>query len=178
MGRGKSRRKTLPQNHVPSSAALAVPMTEGSTGRVGVQAEPNMDQTEERLFKIASTDIEKIERLAQEFPLLIREARGLLKDLRAEVKKAQQCVPMIIQRRITAEVNKQMEALDEETKLAMNAAVKKVGREFDKLEAIYLGTDAQSRHEGQTPLRDVLERAVDQAERLKAYQKELTDGEN
>lgn len=72
---------------------------------------------------------------------LVSEAHGVLKDLRSEVKKAQQVLPMIVSRRINVEVEKQITKLGEETEQAMDDAAAKVYAEFDRLQAMILGKE-------------------------------------
>jgi hypothetical protein len=96
----------------------------------------------------------KLQATVTEIKELNAEGHGLLKDLRAEVKKAQQLVPMIVSRRISAEVSKQLQALGEETEEAMQRAVDKVGREFDKVQAMFMGEDEP----GKDSLLDMLDK--------------------
>lgn len=96
---------------------------------------------------------------ADELRELIREAHGLLKDLRAERKAIQQQldgIPAKVDARIEERVKAGLEVLGAETQKAMAASVAKVGREFDRLEAIFTGTDPASRRKGKPPMEDLL----------------------
>ena len=88
----------------------------------------------------------------------IAEGRGLLKDLRDERKRWKDEVELDAKERFEAEVAKQVLTLGEATKKAMDAAVEKVSREFDKLEAVFLGKDKASERQGMSPLEDLIPR--------------------
>jgi hypothetical protein len=70
----------------------------------------------------------------------IGEAHGLLKDIRIESRQARRILPMIVSQRINRELERQLAEMSEATKRAMEASVAKVGKEFERLEAIFLGT--------------------------------------
>jgi len=81
-----------------------------------------------------------------------REAHEALKDLRAERRAVEQLVAGIegrVQRAVTdlmkAQVAEQVATLGEATRRAMDESVAKVGREFDRLAAIYLGHGDEDR---------------------------------
>lgn len=96
---------------------------------------------------------------ADELRELIREGHRLLKDLRTERKAVEQLlddIPARVDGRIKEALGKGLEALGTATKQAMDASVAKVGREFDRLEAIFTGTDPTSRRKGKPPLEDLV----------------------
>lgn len=95
----------------------------------------------------------------EELRELIREAHGLLKDLRAERRAIEQLVdgiPAKVNNQIRDVVAKGLKDLGEQTKRAMDASVAKVAREFDRLEAVLTGTDPAARRKGKRPLEDVI----------------------
>lgn len=96
---------------------------------------------------------------ADEMRELIREAHSLLKDMRAERREIEQLldgIPYKVDERIEAQLTTGLEKLGEETRKAMDASVAKVGREFDRLEAIFTGTDRKMRRQGKPPLEDLI----------------------
>ncbi|MEU4578976.1 hypothetical protein [Nonomuraea sp. NPDC023979] len=98
------------------------------------------------------------DRTADELRELIREGHGLLKDMRAERRAIEQLlddIPAKVDARIEERVKAGLEVLGEQTKEAMDRAVAKVGREFDRLEAILTGTDPASRRQGKRPLEEL-----------------------
>jgi len=98
------------------------------------------------------------DRTAEELRELIREGHALLKDMRAERRAIEQLldgIPARVDARIEERVKAGLEELGEQTKAAMDASVAKVGREFDRLEAILLGTDPASRRQGKPPLEEL-----------------------
>lgn len=111
---------------------------------------------EARLAVTPELDLTKLEQLRDELRELIREAHGATKDLRQAVRDAKKAVESDIAETMKAEVERQVAHLGEATGKAMRAAVEKVHREFDRLEAIFTGTDPQSRHEGKPPLEELL----------------------
>jgi hypothetical protein len=137
---------TLPEGFVPPSAALAPPpKTQDPTA-------PGFD------------DLAKVR---DELHNLIKEAHGVLKDLRIETRRAKQVIPMIVAKRINAEIRKQVAELGEATERAMKLSVEKVGREFDKLEAAFLGTGHESK-DGQASIPELVDIAVTQRESEKS----------
>ena len=96
---------------------------------------------------------------AEEMRELIREAHGLLKDMRAERRAIEQLldgIPYKVDERIEKAVEIGLEKLGKATRKAMDDSVAKVGREFDRLEAIFAGTDSASRRAGKLPLEDLV----------------------
>lgn len=96
---------------------------------------------------------------AQELRELIREAHGLLKDMRVERRAIEQLldgIPYKVDERIEHAVKVGLEKLGEKTRKAMDDSVAKVGREFDRLESIFTGTEPADRRAGKPPLEDLL----------------------
>ncbi|MEV8634343.1 hypothetical protein AB0395_22075 [Streptosporangium sp. NPDC051023] len=95
----------------------------------------------------------------EELRELIREAHGLLKDLRAErraVVELIDSIPARVDGRIEEHLKDGLEQLGAVTKAAMDTSVAKVTREFDRLEAIFKGADPASRRAGKRPLEDLI----------------------
>lgn len=96
---------------------------------------------------------------ADEMRGLIREGHGLLKDMRAERRMIEQLldgIPDKVNKRIEDAVRVGLETLGEKTREAMDASVAKVGREFDRLEAIFTGTERKMHRQGKPPLEDLI----------------------
>lgn len=108
-------------------------------------------------FEAAEEILRGVTRTAHEatkdLRLAIREGRALVDEIHAA---AQVAVDARLEPIVTAEVTK----LGEATEAAMREAVDKVGREFDKLEAMYLGEDKASRRAGRESIRDLTRRAA------------------
>lgn len=85
--------------------------------------------------------LESLRTTADDIRELNREGHELLKDLRAERAKAEKVLPMIVAKRISAEVDKQIRELGDETEEAMALAAKKVYAEFDRIRAMLMGED-------------------------------------
>lgn len=90
---------------------------------------------------------------------VIRQAHEATKDLRQVVTEAKAFIARDIEADIKAQVHEQITALGEATAKAMEKSVEKVGKEFERLEAIYLGKDRRARREGVLPLEEVLRRS-------------------
>lgn len=86
----------------------------------------------------------------------VREARGILKDLRYEIKTARDLVPLLTDEAFEAEVTKQVAELDAATKQAMQTATDKIFKSFDELHATLMGKDRASRRKGRTPIPEAL----------------------
>lgn len=111
------------------------------------------------------------EQAAQDLREATRAAHEAIQDLRAATKDARQALGAIdqaidqatarvdetVERRIVA----QLDDLAKATKQAMDRSVAKVGREFDRLEAIFTGRDPESVREGKPPLEELLRKARD-----------------
>ncbi|MCM8550045.1 hypothetical protein [Streptomyces sp. STCH 565 A] len=95
----------------------------------------------------------------------IREAHGVLKDLRNEIKTARELVPLLTDEAFSAEVTKQVEELGAATKTAMDTAVERVFKKFDELQAMLMGEDRISRRKGRTPIPDALRAYLDTQDR-------------
>jgi hypothetical protein len=64
---------------------------------------------------------------------------------------------MIVSKRISAELEKQLGEMGERISEAMDASVAKVGREFDKLSDTFLGKDHTARKAGLRPLPEIVD---------------------
>lgn len=101
---------------------------------------------------------------AEELREAIREAHGVLKDLRAERKAVERLldgIPAKVDRRIETAVKAGLETLNKVIEKAIDDATAKVFHRFDSLEAILTGTDRASRRAGKPPLEDLLRDRVD-----------------
>ncbi len=102
------------------------------------------------------------EQAAEDLRELVREAHGLLKDLRAERRAIVDLldgIPAKVDDRIQEHLKAGLEELGKATKQAMTVSIEKVSREFDRLEAIFLGTDRESRRAGKPSVEDLIRRA-------------------
>ncbi|NUS86002.1 MAG: hypothetical protein HOY75_25585 [Streptomyces sp.] len=103
---------------------------------------------------------EDLQRAREQLQEEIREARGLLKDLRYEIKTARELVPLLADELFTAEVKKHVDALGKVTDAAMKRSVEQVTKSFDDLAATLMGTDRTSRRKGKVPIPDLLQARV------------------
>ncbi|MET7982540.1 hypothetical protein [Streptomyces sp. NPDC005281] len=92
--------------------------------------------------------IEQQQQLNDELRELIREAHGVLKDIRREKREARELLPLLTDELFSDEVKKQLAALNKVTKQAMDDAVARVFKKFDELGAIVMGEDRISRRKG------------------------------
>ena len=92
---------------------------------------------------------------AEELRELIREAHGVLKDMRAERREIEQLldgIPGKVDDRIKDGMTSGLANLGEATKQAMDASVAKVFAEFDRLEAAFTGRSRARQRAGKPPL--------------------------
>lgn len=111
--------------------------------------------------------------LLEDLKEVIREGRELLKDLKSGRKDAEETVRRLtdeaIEARIESEVRRGLEEYKDTIRKAMDDAVDKVGREFQKLEDIFLGKDSSARRDGKPSLEELAEGfTVDQAPECQA----------
>jgi hypothetical protein len=85
------------------------------------------------------------------------EAHGILRDLRIETRSARRLIPMMVAQRINKAVEEHLARFAEATQQAMVDNVAKVTAEFEKLQAVLLGQDHQSRREGKASVLDLVE---------------------
>lgn len=95
---------------------------------------------------------EELRKLRDEISGLVREAHGVLKDLRSETKTAREIVPLLADEAFTAEITKQLDVLKQVTAKAMDDSVDRVFKRFDGLAAMLMAEDRQSRRKGRQPL--------------------------
>jgi signal transduction histidine kinase len=100
---------------------------------------------------------EDLRKVRDELREEIREARGMLKDLRREMKEARGLLPLLTDELFEAEVRKQVDALKQATGRQMDASVRKVIAEFDKLTDTLMGTDRRSVAAGKASLPELAE---------------------
>jgi hypothetical protein len=73
----------------------------------------------------------------------IREAHGVLKDLRREMREAKRIGPALAKAAVSEAVGKEIATLGVETRKAMDIAVDKVQQEFDRLTELLFGKRAR-----------------------------------
>jgi hypothetical protein len=105
----------------------------------------------------SNVDMKEVRELAEHLEEIVKEAHGVLKDLRIETRQARRLMPMIVTSMIRKQVHEQIEALGKETEVAIRIAVERVNKTFDDLGKILLGTDKKSRQEGMQPLPEVIQ---------------------
>lgn len=89
---------------------------------------------------------------------LIREAHGLLKDLRVERRAVEQLldgIPAKVDARIEERVKVGLEALSEATRKTIDAATDRVFARFDRLADTLTGTNKAQRRQGKRPLEEL-----------------------
>ena len=116
--------------------------------------------------------IEDLEQVRAQLQEEISEARGILKDLRREIKTARELVPLLTDELFAAEVKKQVDQLAKVTDVAMRRSVEKVTKSFDGLADTLMGQDRTSRRKGKVPIPDLFKaRAVLDAARQEREQR-------
>lgn len=101
---------------------------------------------------MAEPTTEDLQQLHEQLREEIREAHGVLSDLRREIREARELVPLLTDDLFTAEVKKQVAQLAEVTDEAMRRSVSKVTKSFDDLADTLMGEDRASRRKGKVPL--------------------------
>lgn len=99
---------------------------------------------------------------------VIAEAHGVTRDLRQALAGARELLAATVPGAVAAEVDAQVKpvvadavkGLAADTRAAMDAAVAKIGREFTRLERLYLGTDAESQREGKPSIEEMIRRSL------------------
>lgn len=116
--------------------------------------------------------IEDLQQTRDQLREEIREARGILKDLRREIKDARELVPLLAEELFRTEVKKQVDQLTKVTDDAMRRSVEKITKSFGELAATLMGEDRASRRQGKVPLPDLFKaRAVLDAARQERQQR-------
>lgn len=100
--------------------------------------------------------VEDLQQIRDQLREEIREARGLLKDLRYEIKTARELVPLLTDDLFTTEVKKQVDALTKVTDKAMRDSVERVTKTFDELGAMLMGKDKASVRKGKPSIPELL----------------------
>lgn len=72
---------------------------------------------------------------------VVSEAHGVLRDLRKEIKKAEQIGPAIVTKRLRIEVDRAVGELGKATEKTIKEATDRVNKRFDEQMAILLGED-------------------------------------
>lgn len=142
MGRNRLRRGAY-ETYLDAAARRGPLNSSDSTGAIVSQAE-----------------LEELRALQDNLRKLVQEAHGVLKDLRIETRQARRVLPMIVAKRIKTEITNQLAVLGESIQEAMAVSVDKVGKEFDKLAAVYLGTDSEARRQGKLSIPELAELAA------------------
>lgn len=99
--------------------------------------EPNYDTLTSRLEILFSKNAAAIDELRG----VVSEAHGVLRDLRKEIRKAEQIGPAIVTKRLRHEAQRAIEELGEATAKAIQNSAEKVTSEFNALEQRLLGSD-------------------------------------
>jgi hypothetical protein len=129
----------LPEENLLTMSGASPSRSQGSTG-----PPHNVDMTE---LKELTAHLEEV----------IKEAHGVLKDLRIETRQARRIMPMIVTNMIKKQVHEQVDRLGKETEAAIRMAVDSVNKTFDDLGKILLGTDKESKKKGYVPLTEIIE---------------------
>lgn len=95
-------------------------------------------------------------RVRDELRAEIREARETLKDLRAEIRDARTLIPLLTDEAFTAEVKRNVRALERQTRRAMDEATSRVISEFDKLRDVLTGQTNRERRTGKPSIPDLI----------------------
>lgn len=121
---------------------------------------------------MAEPTTEDLQRLREQLREEIREAHGVLSDLRREIREARELVPLLTDDLFTAEVKNQLDQLAEVTAEAMQRSVAKITKNFDDLADTLMGKDRTSRRKGHVPLPDLFKaKAVLDAARTERQQR-------
>jgi len=112
--------------------------------------------------------IDRLATATQDAREVIAEAHGATRDLRQALAEARDLLARTVPDAVAAEVDAQVKSfvctavqgLSADTRAAMDAAVAKVGREFTRLERLYLGTDAESQREGKPSVEAMIRRSL------------------
>jgi hypothetical protein len=128
------------------------------------------DSTIDRLIA-ATTDAREV----------ITEAHGVTRDLRQALAEARELLARTVPEAVSAELNGRLKevvdeavtVLGEATTKAINASVVKVGREFSRLERVFLGTDAQARREGKPSIEQLAVRRAALGDVPAAFRKDV-----
>lgn len=163
---GKTR-GLRPKTQVPGVASISHIRPEEDTRARSQQRHPSTGHYE-------GANIAELTMLRDDLQKLVTEAHGLLKDLRIESKQARRILPMIVSKRIKSEVEKQLAEMGEQIAEAMRESVEKVGREFDRLEAAFLGKDKTARRDGKPSIPELVDIAVEA--RALGPAREIADG--
>ena len=107
--------------------------------------------------------------MAQEFAALneaTRRAHEAIADMRTERKLMAEQLAEVrkeldgsVEKRLDAEVKRQLANLGEATQKAMDDSVERVGRKIDEYLELSIGTDAYSKLKGRQPIPDLIREA-------------------
>jgi hypothetical protein len=110
-----------------------------------------------------SKQVAQIEALRDELKTILQAGHEMLQGgnemvraLRAEISAAKLVVPLMIKDQVEEQLVENLEVMGSSIKEAMDKAVAKVGKEFDKLEALFLGTEGKATRAGMPPLAEVI----------------------
>lgn len=139
MARKSSRRRT--GTDVNQLWNLPVPIDRSSTGAVSNALIVDLDQK-----------MTELRDLLGQIRTATAEAHGLLKDLRTESRQARRLLPMIVSKRIAAEVTRQLDELVPQVQRIIKESTDFVDKRFSDLADIYLETDRKAIREGKPSL--------------------------
>lgn len=95
-------------------------------------------------------------RLRDELRAEIRQAHETLKDLQREIREARELIPLLTDELFTAEVERQVTALDRRIRQAMSDATTRVIAQFDKLHDVLTGQGRRERRTGEPSIPDLI----------------------
>ena len=90
----------------------------------------------------------------------VREAHGVLKDLRAAAREARALVPDLVKGQLEAAVADGLAGYADTIRKAQDEAVDRVNATFDELADLLMGRDEESRREGKPDVPTLVERLV------------------
>lgn len=97
--------------------------------------------------------LEQLLEVEERLKYLLTDARGVLKDLKEERQRAIKFLATEPAKTVDDAVTKRLEQIGVQSRKAMDASVKRVLSEFDRLERILLGKDDPGKEDVETLIR-------------------------
>jgi F0F1-type ATP synthase membrane subunit b/b' len=107
------------------------------------------------------TNLENLEEAEVRIKDLLIEARGMIKDLRAERKNLEEFIKTSIREKIELEVAAGLDEYKGTLERAIKLAEESMFKRFDTIMEVLLGEDRESRKKGEEPLIHLLQRHID-----------------
>lgn len=107
------------------------------------------------------TTLENLEAAEIRIKDLLTEARGMMKDLRAERRSLEEFIKNSIREKIELEVTTGLDEYKGTLERAIKLAEEAMFKRFDTIMEVLLGEDKESRREGKEPIVDVLRRYLE-----------------